>query len=128
MIGIDEFQKMLQDIADSMPEIFFERLNGGILLIPQSKRHPKAQRADLVVMGEYHHDTVYGRYIKIYYGSFSRVFGHLSTEELYTEVERVVKHEFRHHLESQGGVKDLEIWDHEQIARYEREARQREDS
>ena len=123
MVDIDIFENMLQEVADSLPDIFFENLNGGILLLPEFRFHPRSMANDLYVMGEYHYDSVYGRYIAIYYGSFERVHAHLSQEELYKQLEHTVKHEFRHHLESQGGIRDLEIWDREQIAEYESRAR-----
>ena len=122
MVSIDVFEEMLQNIAESLPAVFFENLNGGILLLPEYRYHPKAVAEDLYVMGEYHHTSVYGRYITIFYGSFSRVYGHLSQEDLYKKLEHTVKHEFRHHLESQGGIRDLEIWDRERILEYERGA------
>jgi len=123
MISIDEFEVLLQEIADSLPEEFFDGLNGGILLLPEIKYHPKAINNDLYVMGEYHYDSVYGRYISIFYGSFSRVCGMFSPEQLKARLEHTVKHEFRHHLESKAGLIDLEIIDKIQLENYENEAR-----
>ena len=40
-----------------------------------------------------------GNYIKIYYGSFERLFGHLSDEDMEKELRKTLRHEFRHHLE-----------------------------
>ena len=52
------------------------------------------------------------------YGSFRRVFRHLDEDELRTEMRRVLRHEFRHHVEGRAGVRDLEEWDADQIRAY----------
>ena len=123
MISIDEFEILLQEVADFLPDIFFDELNGGILLLPEVKYHPKARNMDLFVLGEYHYDSIYGRYISIYYGSFNSVYGWLSREQLKEKLEETVKHEFRHHLESKSGISDLEKLDKKQIEDYERRAK-----
>ena len=56
--------------------------------------------------------------IVLYYGSFRRVFRHLDEDELRTEMRRVLRHEFRHHVEGRAGVRDLEEWDADQIRAY----------
>ena len=33
-------------------------------------------------------------------------------------MRKVLRHEFRHHIEGRAGVRDLEVWDEEQIAAY----------
>ena len=128
MITIDEFEDMLREIADALPDDLFCDLNGGILLLPEIMYHPKAQNEDLCIMGQYHYDSVYGRYISIYYGSFSKVFGHLGREALRAKVEHTVKHEFRHHLESKAGVRNLEVIDQIHIENYERRVKRAIDS
>jgi len=50
-------------------------------------------------------------YIAIYYGSFERVYGHLSRESLKEQLAHTLKHEFTHHLESLAGERGLEIKD-----------------
>ena len=75
MMDIDQFEAVLDTIANTLPPAFYEELNGGILLLPEAKRHPKARGDDLYIMGEYHRDQIMGRYIVIYYGSFERVYG-----------------------------------------------------
>ena len=123
MISIDGFELILQRIANSLPGELFENLNGGILLLPDVNYHPNARDRDLFIMGTYHTDPVYGRYISIYYGSFQAVYGEISVEELQVEIERVLKHEFLHHLESQAGIRDLEIKDRMNLQDYEMNVR-----
>lgn len=40
MIEIEEFEKMLDEIADELPQEFYKELNGGILLLPRAKTNP----------------------------------------------------------------------------------------
>ena len=110
MISIDRMQEMLEQIAAEFPEAFYEKLNGGICLLPEAKRSHHSGRVPLYIMGEYHYNVM-GRYIYIYYGSFCRVFGHLGEEALYQELKRTVAHEFTHHLENLAGERGLEIKD-----------------
>ncbi|WP_195267727.1 metallopeptidase family protein [Eubacterium sp. 1001713B170207_170306_E7] len=119
MMDIDQFETTLDAIANTLPPAFYEELNGGILLLPEVKRHPKATGDDLYIMGEYHRDSIMGRYIVIYYGSFERVYGYLSDEALKKQMEKTLRHEFRHHMESRAGMRDLEIADRMQMEAYE---------
>ena len=48
---------MLDEIAEGLPIEFYNELNGGILLIPESKLSPYAQNNDLWIMGEYIHSS-----------------------------------------------------------------------
>lgn len=122
MVSIDAFEKILSEITDVLPEDFFVNLNGGIRLISDAKIHPAAVSNDLYILGEYHYDSVMGRCISIYYGSFMRTFGHLPLAALRERMEHTLKHEFRHHLESQGGQRDLEIIDDTQIQEYKNQS------
>jgi hypothetical protein len=59
-----------------------------------------------------------GRYITIYYGSFSHVYGHLEKKALKEQLRETLKHEFTHHIESLAGERGLEIKDARYIADY----------
>ena len=76
-------------------------------------------------MGEYRTNHAMGNYIVLYYGSFRRVFYDADEAEITEEMRKVLRHEFRHHVEGRAGVRDLEDWDAEQIAAYR--ARNREE-
>lgn len=119
MITIEEMEEMLDEIAAGLPDDFFRELNGGIILLPESKLHENSVGNDLYILGEYRREQSLGKYIAIFYGSFMRVYGHLSAAQLKEKLESTVKHEFRHHLESLAGEYDLEIEDARQIAAYE---------
>lgn len=121
MIEIDEFEKMLDEIAAELPQEFYKELNGGILLLPEAKLNPEGRDNDLYIMGEYHSGGSMGRYIVIYYGSFQELYGHLSREALKKKLAHTLKHEFTHHLESLAGERDLEKEDEKFMADYRRQ-------
>lgn len=118
MISIDRFTEILDELAEELPPAFFEELNGGIVVDPGRPLHPEARHGDLHVMGEYRSDPAMGHYIVLYYGSFRRVHGGLDEAALREEMRSVLRHEFRHHVEGRAGVRDLEVWDEQQLAAY----------
>lgn len=133
MITFDEAGLMLDDIAEEIPEDFYRELNGGIILLPEAKMHPESvggindnkrfkRISDLYILGEYHNDRKgmggLGRYIVIYYGSFIKVYSHISREDQRAELRRILIHEFTHHLESLAGERGLEIKDARKLDEY----------
>ena len=111
MMTIDEMQEALDELAEELPQVFYKELNGGILLLPEAKESEYSRKGqgigDLFTLGEYHHGGAMGNYIKIYYGSFERIFSHLTDEEMKNELRRTLRHEFRHHIETLAGDDDL---------------------
>ena len=118
MISIEEMEAMLDEAAMELPREFYRDLNGGIIILPEVKYHEKSAANDLCILGEYHVDGRLGRYIVLYYGSFIQAHGHLSGERMKEKLKSTLKHEFRHHLESLAGAKDLEVIDAIHIADY----------
>jgi hypothetical protein len=118
MVTIEEMQTMLDGIAAEFPPEFFEELNGGIILLPEARHHDEDPDGDLYTLGQYNRGGGLGRYISIYYGSFMRVYGHLSSEKIMEKLRSTVRHEFRHHIESLAGNDDLERIDRKYIADY----------
>jgi hypothetical protein len=125
LITIEEMEEMLDELAGELPEQFYKELNGGILLLPDTRLSPEAIDNDLYTLGEYHHSYSMGRYITMYYGSFRALYGHLPPEKLKERLRGTLRHEFTHHLESLAGEKDLEIEDERQLARYRYRAKLR---
>lgn len=125
MISIDRFEEILDSLAEELPPAFFNGLNGGIVVEPGARLHPEDRHGDLYVMGEYCTDVAMGHYIVLYYGSFRRVFGTLDERALTEEMRKVLRHEFRHHVEGRAGVRDLEVWDEAQLAAYRAETEER---
>ena len=113
MLTFDEAGAMLDDIAEDLPEEFYGQLNGGIILLPETKLHPESIHPEsLYILGEYHHDPAgLGRYIAIYYGSFIKLYGHAAPDQQRERLKEVLIHEFTHHLESLAGEYGLEITD-----------------
>jgi hypothetical protein len=120
MLTIEEAEAMLDEIAEELPVEFYKGLNGGILLLPETKWHPENRKKDLYIMGEYSRSFAMGRYISIYYGSFQKVHGHLSKENFREELKKTLIHEFTHHMESLAGDKSLEIKDAQEMEDYRR--------
>lgn len=120
-MDIDRFGQLADEVADEVPEEFFKKLNGGIILLPQAKLHPKSQpAAPLHIMGEYSVSHMMGRHITLYYGSFARTFSFLSDEAMKAEIRKTLFHEFRHHLESLSGTRELEDQDRINLINYQR--------
>ena len=113
MLSFDEIGAILDELAAELPQEFFRHLNGGIVLLPQSKLHrASADPQRLYILGEYHYDPMgLGRYIAIYYGSFCRVHGNKTPEIQVEQLRETLRHEFTHHMESLAGERGLEIRD-----------------
>jgi len=128
MLTFEQTQEALSRIVEELPEQIFERLNGGIILLPETKLHPKRVGDDLYIMGEYHYDPQgLGRYITIYYGSLVQAFGYASEDRQIKELRDVLHHELIHHLEHMAGDKSLEKYDNERMSRYLQSHRPDED-
>ena len=116
--SIDQLHKILDEIAEELPEEFFRELNQGIILLPEYKLHPESRAQDkLYIMGEYVRSMA-GRHIVIYYGSFERVYSGYPIEIIEEKLRETLYHEFIHHLESLAGERGLEIEDAENLAKY----------
>ncbi|WIV11460.1 metallopeptidase family protein [Proteiniborus sp. MB09-C3] len=115
---IEEIHEILDDIAEEIPDYFFEQLNGGIILLPEYKIHPESRDVDtLYIMGEYSRSLT-GRHIAIYYGSFKKVYSDVSMRALRNKLKDTLLHEFTHHLESLAGERGLEIKDFQDMQEY----------
>jgi len=117
-ITFEEFGELLDEITDNLPEAIFVNLNGGVNLSPETVSHPKATDDNLFILGQYNHGGNLGRYITIFYGSFMQIYGKVPLDYLKKQIDRVLRHEFMHHLESMAGEKDLELQDEIDLLRY----------
>lgn len=118
MLTIDEFTEEMEKISEELPEEFYNDLNGGILILPDTRVSPHSRANDLYIMGMYRRSASMGRFIEIYYGSFVKLFSHLPKEALIEQMREVLFHEFTHHIESLAGERGLEIKDEKQIQTY----------
>jgi len=117
MFTIEEINCMLDEIADELPDGVFRELNGGVNLLPETKKSNKDSDGGLYTLGEYRRDQM-GRYIVIYYGSLMAVYGNSSHEKIRKHLRDVLTHELTHHLESLAGDRSLEIEDEMKLIDY----------
>lgn len=118
MISLETIGHMLDEIAESLPQEIYEGLSGGVVMKEEVKHHPKGVGDDLYILGEYIVNGAMGRHIAIYGGSFQQLYGKGSEANMRRHLEKTLKHEFVHHLESRAGEYDLEVEDALQIQRY----------
>lgn len=117
MYSIDEINAMLDEVAAELPQEVFRELNGGVSLLPETKRSAADPDGGLYTLGEYRRDQM-GRYIVIYYGSICVVHGRDDPEQMRLNLKKVLTHELTHHLESLAGERDLEIEDEIMLDEY----------
>ena len=117
-ISFEVFGQLLDEVVREMPEEIFVSLNGGINLLEEAMPHPEADEGQLYILGQYHYGGSLGRYITIYYGSFMELYGRRSQRQIRRQIDRVLRHEFLHHLESMAGEKGLEVQDAVELARF----------
>lgn len=116
--SFDEIRELLDEIAEEVPEAFYRELHGGIILIPEEKKHRESKHSgNLYIMGEYHRNAM-GRKILIYYGSFKKMYSKASMEALRKKLKDTLFHEFTHHIESLAGERGLERKDEEKMQKY----------
>ncbi len=106
MVSFEEAAVMLDQAADALPREIFDKLNGGVNLLPASKTDADG----LTVMGMYFVDQM-GRHVEIYYGSFCQTLGDAPEERWRRELTRTLKHELTHHIENLALDRSLERWD-----------------
>ena len=108
MLDFEEAREYLTEIADDLPKDIFKELNGGIILVPDTKYDTDG----LLILGHYHFDPLgLGRYVTIYYGSVMEVYGNSSADIIKKQLKDVLYHELTHHIEHLAGDKSLEIQD-----------------
>lgn len=111
MVTFEEAAAMLDEAVDALPQEIFQKLNGGVNLLP-------ARRTDengLLVMGMYFVDQM-GRHVEIYYGSFRERCAAAAPERWKRELTRTLKHELTHHIENLAYDRSLERWDEEHVS------------
>lgn len=120
MIDRDEFNFILSDLIDELPQVFFRELHGGIIVSDSAPQSEYSMNDDLYVFGQYRVSNL-GRQVIIYKGSFDRFYSHLDEETLKNKLRSVLRHEFRHHMEFLSGIhnsESLEAEDRRQIKEY----------
>lgn len=116
ILSFDEVGEILDELAEQIPQPFFQDLNGGILLLPEECPDPE-NGDDLYILGEYCVDEM-GRYINIYYGSFAVLFADEPRSVWVEELNTTLRHEFTHHVEGLAGERSLDYKDEAYLLDY----------
>ena len=105
MLTLEEYKGIVSELMDELPEEFYRDLNGGVIVSEALAIPDYARRGDLFTMGQY---LVYAgmRQIVLFKGSFDRVHPTAGPDEAKVLLRGILRHEFRHHLESLGGVRN----------------------
>ena len=103
MISLEEYKKIISELLDELPEAFFQKLSGGVIVSEAAVIPYYAQGNDLYTLGEY---QIYSgiRQIVMFKGSFDRIYPYADAAEARDLLRGILRHEFRHHLEYLGGV------------------------
>lgn len=103
MLSSEEFKTILSELLDEFPEAFFRDLSGGVIVSEAVMIPDYSRNGDLFTMGQYQ-DYSGVRQIVVFKGSFDRVYPRADTAEARELLRGILRHEFRHHLESLGGI------------------------
>ncbi len=105
MLTLEEYKGIVSELMDELPEEFYRDLNGGVIVSEALAIPDYARRGDLFTMGQYL--VCAGmRQIVLFKGSFDRVHPGVGPDEAKVLLRGTLRHEFRHHLESLGGVRN----------------------
>ena len=103
MISSEEYRKIISELLDELPEEFFRELSGGVIVSEARVLPDYARGNDIYTMGEYQISAGM-RQIVMFKGSFDRVYPQADAAEARELLRGILRHEFRHHLESLGGI------------------------
>ena len=106
MVSYKEAGKMLDKAMEALPAGIFDGLNGGVNLIEEAKNDPRGG----YILGLYHNNMM-GRYIEIFYGSFTQLYGDIPPMQFERRLKSTLHHELTHHIEALAGDRSLEQWD-----------------
>ena len=103
MISIEEYRQIISELMDELPGEFFRELSGGVIVSEALVIPDYARGNDLYTLGQY---QVFSgmRQITMFKGSFDQVYPQANAAEARIILRGILRHEFRHHLESLGGV------------------------
>ncbi len=100
----DEFTEIVEEDLAQLPDYVHEELNGGVLTDPGVYLHPGRVADDLYILGTYSNDSMMGKQIVLYYGSFMASMKYAGNKAVRRQIRDTLRHEFRHHLETRAGL------------------------
>ena len=99
MISTKKYKEIIEELLDELPAEFFRELSGGVIVSDAMVIPDYARDNDLCTMGQY--QISYGiRQIQMFKGSFDRVYPQADEDEARALLRGILRHEFRHHMES----------------------------
>lgn len=103
MIDIEKYKKIVSELMDELPIEFYQQLSGGVVVSEATVIPDYARENDLFTLGKY---QVFSgiRQITLFKGSFDLAYPQADEAEARILLRNVLRHEFRHHLESLGGI------------------------
>ena len=120
MISIGEYRQIVSELLDELPKEFFRELTGGVIVSAAAEVPDYARGNDLYIMGQYRRSSGI-RQIVLFKGSFDRAYPQADAAEARRLLRGILRHEFRHHLESIGGIRNsssLEVEDEREKQAY----------
>ena len=103
MISIEEYRQIVSELMDELPEEFYKDLTGGVVVSEAVVIPDYARSNDRFTLGQYQISAGI-RQIIMFKGSFDCAYPNADTAETKKLLRGILRHEFRHHLESLGGV------------------------
>ena len=105
MISAEEYRQIVSELLDELPEEFFRELSGGVIVSEALVIPDYARGNDLYTLG--HYQIASGiRQIVMFKGSFDRAYPRADMAQARVLLRGILRHEFRHHLESLAGVRN----------------------
>ena len=103
MITTEQYNHIITELLDELPEEFFRELSGGVIVSEAMVIPDYAQGNDLYTMGKY---QIYSgiRQIVMFRGSFNSAHPNVDLFEAKNLLRGILRHEFRHHLEFLAGI------------------------
>ena len=100
---MEAYKTIISALMDELPEEFYRDLSGGVIVSESLVIPDYAQGNDLYTLGQY---QIYSgiRQIVMFKGSFDQVYPNADAAEAREILRGILRHEFRHHLESLGGI------------------------
>lgn len=122
ILTIDQVNDLLDDMAESLPDVLFDELNGGVNLLEEALPDPEFPEGEMYILGEYCDDLL-GRYINLYYGSFAALAEREDWDQATWEEElrTTLSHELTHHMEGRGGLHALDDRDAAELEQWRAE-------
>ena len=103
MITQEQFNNIIAELLDELPEEFFRELSGGVIVSDDLVIPDYAQDNDLYTMGQY---QIYSgvRQIVMFRGSFNSAHPNVDIIKAKDLLRGILRHEFRHHMEFLAGI------------------------